>query len=324
MDADEIELLTATMLDLAHTAPIGQLTAALDEFGWRDVLAAHPKEAIAALFSAQGRTGRWSSALQDVLASDVARLGLGGDANVVLPRPNTSMPGVWRDGEATVHGVLLEPRDNLATIVIAGRSDNGERLVIAVEHEDLRVERRDGLDPALGVRDVSGTTRRATVLAEAGEASEWWETAQARGRLALCHQMVAALFVMVEQARAHVSERAQFGRLVGTFQAVRHKLVDAHVASTAADCSTATAWETDDLPLAAATAKVVTGQAVSVTAANVQQLLAGIGFTAEHPFHHFMKRTLVLERMLGSAAELAPEVGRQLVERGKAPRLVQL
>jgi hypothetical protein len=324
MDADELELLSQTLLGLADAARVGQLTASLDAFGWRDVLAVHPKEAIDAVFTAQGRTGQWSAALQDVLASDIARLGINCSANVVLPRPNSPLPGSWRDGEATVHGVLLEPRDDLRKLVIAGVSDSAELLVIAVEHEDLQVERRDGLDPGLGVRDVSGTTRRATVLAQAAEANEWWEAAQARGRLALCHQMVAALFVMVEQARAHVSERAQFGRLVGTFQAVRHKLVEAHVASTAADCATSTAWEADDLPLAAATAKVVTGQAVSVTTAQAQQLLAGIGFTAEHPFHHFMKRTLVLERMLGSSAELAPALGRELVERGEAPRLVQL
>jgi hypothetical protein len=324
MDADEFVLLNETLLGLAETGPVGHLTDSLDAFGWRDVLVAHPKEAIAAVFTAQGRTGQWSAALQDVLASDVALLGIDGTANVVLPRPNTPRPGSWRDGEATVHGVLLEPRGDLGRLVTAGRSENGEHLVIAVDHEDLRVERRHGLDPALGVREVSGTTRRATVLAVGAEAAAWWEGAQARGRLALCHQMVAALFVMVEQARTHVSERAQFGRLVGTFQAVRHKLVDAHVASTAADCTTSTAWEADDLPLAAATAKVVTGQAVSVTTAHAQQLLAGIGFTAEHPFHNFMKRTLVLERMLGSAAELAPQLGRQLVERGEAPRLVQL
>ena len=78
------------------------------------------------------------------------------------------------------------------------------------------------------------------------------------------------------------------------------------------------------MPLAAATAKVVTGKAVGVTAAHTQQLLAGVGFTAEHPFHRFMKRTIVLERMLGSGSELASEVGRLLVERGEAPRLVQL
>ena len=58
--------------------------------------------------------------------------------------------------------------------------------------------------------------------------------------------MVAALTVMIEQARSHVSERVQFGRLVGTFQAVRHKLVEAHVATTAADCAASTAWESDD------------------------------------------------------------------------------
>jgi len=183
---------------------------------------------------------------------------------------------------------------------------------------------RQGLDPGLCIYEVFGTTEKMTVLSEADEADGWWERAQARGRLALCHQMVAALFVMIEQARSHVSERAQFGRLVGTFQAVRHKLAEAHVATTAADCSTASAWESGDLSLAAATAKVVTGNAVAVTAAHTQQLLAGIGFTTEHPYHRFMKRAVVLERMLGSAMELAPAVGRQLVERGEAPRLVEL
>jgi alkylation response protein AidB-like acyl-CoA dehydrogenase len=142
--------------------------------------------------------------------------------------------------------------------------------------------------------------------------------------LALCHQIVAALFVMVELAQAHVSERAQFGRLVGTFQAVRHKLVEAYVAATAAGCSAEAAWEADDLPLAAATAKVVAGQAVAVAAAHTQQLLAGIGFTSDYPYHHFMKRAVVLERVLGSGTELAPNLGHLLMERGEAPRLVEL
>ncbi len=224
----------------------------------------------------------------------------------------------------SVDGILLGPRDETAMLVIAVGCGRRERLVVAVEAEELQLERRRGLDPGLGVYAVSGTTGRMTVLAEGDRAEGWWEAAQARGRLALCRQIVAALSVMIEQARAHVSERVQFGRLVGTFQAVRHKLVEAHVATTAADCATTSAWESDDLPLAAATAKVVTGKAVAVTAAHTQQLLAGVGFTAEHPFHRFMKRAVVLERMLGSGAELAPEVGWRLVDRGEAPRLVQL
>ena len=324
MDADELQLFNETMLGLAATERDELLTGALDAFGWRDVLAAHPEEAISALFDAQGRTGMWSAALHDVLAADVATFGMTVPVNVVVPRPGRARPGTLTDGRVTVDGVLLGPRDKSAMLVVAASSGCREGLVVAVEHEDLQIERRIGLDPGLGIYAVSGITGRMKVLAEDDRADGWWETAQARGRLALCRQIVAALSVMIEQARSHVSGRAQFGRLVGTFQAVRHKLVEAHVATTAADCATTSAWESADLPLAAATAKVVTGKAVGVTAAHTQQLLAGIGFTAAHPYHRFMKRTVVLERMLGSGAELAPEVGRRLIDRGEAPRLVQL
>ena len=324
MDPDEFKLLNETLLGLAASEQGGLLTGALDAFGWREVLAAHPEEAISALFDAQGRTGTWSAALHDVLATDVETLGLAGSLTVLMPRPGRARPGRLQDGSVTIDGVLLGPRDETAMLVAAVRSPRGDTFAVAVTPHDVQIERRQGLDPGLGVYTVSGTTSGMTVLAEGDPAATWWEAAQARGRVALCRHIVAALAVMIEQARAHVSERAQFGRLVGTFQAVRHKLVEAHVATTAADCMTSSAWESDDLPLAAATAKVVTGKAVGVTAAHTQQLLAGIGFTAAHPYHRFMKRAVVLERMLGSGIELAPLVGQRLIEQGSSPRLVQL
>jgi hypothetical protein len=327
MDADELKLLNKALLSLTASEEDGQITAALDAFGWRDMLVACPEEAISALFDVQGRTGTWSAALHDVLGADVESLGIMRPVCVVLPRPRSSHPGALDEGTVTVDGILLGPRDEAATLVVAVvavGSSGPETLVVALEPEDLQIERRQGLDPGLGAYAVSGTTARMTVLAEGERAAGWWEEAQARGRLSLCRQIVAALSVMIEQARAHVSERTQFGRFVGTFQAVRHKLVEAYVATVAADCSISTAWESDDLLLAAATAKVVTGKAVEVTAANTQQLLAGVGFTAEHPYHEFMKRTVVLERILGTGTEVSRVLGRQLIERGEAPRLVQL
>ena len=326
MNPDELKLLDETLLGLAEAEQNGRLSAALDAFGWLDVLAVEPRAAIVSLFRAQGRNCQWSAALQDVLATDLARLGVEGNANVVLPRPNSPVAGAWDDGGGVaLTGLLLDPRDISSTLVALVRSSDTDRLlIIAAEPTDLFVTPLLGLDPELGAYRVSGTVDRPNVLAEGEEATRWWQAAQARGRLGLCHQMVASLFVMIELARSHVSDRVQFGRFVGTFQAVRHKLAEAHVVSTAAECSAITAWEADDQVLAAATAKLITGRAVSVTAAHTQQLLAGIGFTAEHPYHRFMKRTLVLERMLGSAHELAPEVGRRLIERAEAPRLVQL
>jgi hypothetical protein len=325
MNPDELKLLDETLLGLAEAEQSGRLTAALDAFGWLDVLAAEPRAAIVSLFGAQGRNCQWSAALQDVLATDLARLGVEGNANVVLPRPNSPVVGSWDERGVSLTGLLLGPRDISSTLVAPVRSsDTGRLLIIAAEPTDVIITPQLGLDPELDAYQVSGAVDRLTVLAEGEEATRWWQAAQGRGRLGLCHQMVGSLFAMIELARSHVSDRVQFGRFVGTFQAVRHKLAEAHVATTAAECSAITAWEADDRLLASATAKLIAGRAVSVTAAHTQQLLAGIGFTAEHPYHRFMKRTLVLERMLGSAHELAPEVGRQLIERAEAPRLVQL
>jgi alkylation response protein AidB-like acyl-CoA dehydrogenase len=72
------------------------------------------------------------------------------------------------------------------------------------------------------------------------------------------------------------------------------------------------------------TAKVVGGKAVSVAMANTQQLLAGIGFTAEHPYHRYMKRVTALERVLGSGSDLAPLLGGELIAAASAPRLFEL
>jgi alkylation response protein AidB-like acyl-CoA dehydrogenase len=55
-----------------------------------------------------------------------------------------------------------------------------------------------------------------------------------------------------------------------------------------------------------------------------QQVLAGIGFTAEHPFHRYLACALVLDSVLGSAPELRRAIGQQLVSAGTIPRLVEL
>ena len=71
-------------------------------------------------------------------------------------------------------------------------------------------------------------------------------------------------------------------------------------------------------------AKAAAGQAALTAARHCQQVLGGIGFTAEHELHHHIKRTLVLDALLGSARELTREAGAVLRAKGCAPRLAQL
>ena len=74
----------------------------------------------------------------------------------------------------------------------------------------------------------------------------------------------------------------------------------------------------------AALAKAVAGHAARIVAAHGQQVLAGIGFTTDHPFHRSFKRTIVLDGLFGSSDSIARELGHTLVARGAVPTLVEL
>jgi alkylation response protein AidB-like acyl-CoA dehydrogenase len=146
----------------------------------------------------------------------------------------------------------------------------------------------------------------------------------AAGRRALGYQIVGATSRMIELAVGHARDRVQFGRPVGSFQAVRHRLADAFVAREGAAAALDLAWEANDERLAGLLAKSLAGRAARIAAAQCQQVLAGVGFTAEHPFHHYLARTVVLDRLLGSAAELPAEIGAELAAVGVIPRLAEL
>ncbi len=122
------------------------------------------------------------------------------------------------------------------------------------------------------------------------------------------------------------------GGQIGSFQAVRHRLAETRVAIEAARAAAGAAGPTrnrsaDELaeaPLPSMLAKLIAGRSASKVTAHCQQVLAGIGFTSEHPFHRFMKRAVVLEKILGDTGTLTQSVGRHLVALAGAPRVVDL
>ncbi len=150
-----------------------------------------------------------------------------------------------------------------------------------------------------------------------------WDGAVAAGRVALAHQLIGGARWMLDAARTHAVDREQFGRSVASFQAVRHKLAESLVAIEGA-ASVTNACNDDVDPLLAALAKSLAGKAARTTATNAQQVLAGIGFTTDHEFHRWLKRTLVIDTVLGSSSSIPTEIGAELLARGGAPRLLEL
>jgi alkylation response protein AidB-like acyl-CoA dehydrogenase len=128
---------------------------------------------------------------------------------------------------------------------------------------------------------------------------------------------------MLELARVHALERVQFDRPIAGFQAVRHKLAEAYVAIESADGALAASWE-DGTSATAAVAKAIAGRGARLVAKHCQQVLAGIGFTTEHPFHTHLRRALVLDRLLGDAKSLTKATGEELLRTRRVPPTLPL
>jgi len=121
-----------------------------------------------------------------------------------------------------------------------------------------------------------------------------------------------------ELAIAYASDREQFGKKIGTYQAISHSIVDAYVAvELARSLAYWAAWcvaEGDEQArLAVAAAKSQAGEAAVLACEKSIQVHGGIGFTWEHPLHRYYKRALRLEGALGYGREHRAEIAQSLL-----------
>ena len=112
----------------------------------------------------------------------------------------------------------------------------------------------------------------------------------------------------MEMAVAYAKDREQFGRPIGSYQAVSHRcakmLLDTEEARSLTYYAAWTAGaEPESLPLAASMAKARASDAAWEVAASALQVLGGIGFTWEHDLHFLLKRAKVTGELMGSARE---------------------
>src|SRR5262249_11905292 len=101
----------------------------------------------------------------------------------------------------------------------------------------------------------------------------------------------------------HTSSRIQFGRPIGSFQALKHRMADLHVLVETAESAVHTALRSDDLPLAAAVAKIHCSQAFETVAAQMIQLHGGIAITGEHDAQLYFKRAHGSAQLFGQPRE---------------------
>lgn len=324
IDADDLALLAVSFSAAMAQAPgAGAADVALHELGWGELLVAAPLQGAAAAFAALGTTGSSACLLDDVLAHALG-LAVTPDVCVVMPAPSRrEPPGVRVGSSIHVDGLVSARIDTSAHVVFAVADDGGQVELVEIDAGMLGCgEGERALDPDRPYRRVAADLAPDGVRVVSAAAE--WDDAVRDARAALTHQLIAVSRVMLELARQHAVDREQFGRAVASFQAVRHKLAEALVAIEGAEAVARASVEDDCDPLVATVAKSLAGAAARLTATNAQQVLAGIGFTTDHPFHRSLKRMMVIDTLFGSARTLPTEIGHTLLSRGGAPRLVEL
>jgi alkylation response protein AidB-like acyl-CoA dehydrogenase len=200
-------------------------------------------------------------------------------------------------------------------LVVPAASPDGVVLAVVPRAAATAVEPEPTLDPAVGAALVRFEDVEAAE--PVGDAARLVERLAAVAGVLAAAETVGAADAVLRLARDYAAERRQFGRTIGSFQAVRHLLADLYVKTESSWSSVlyAAASLDEDAPDALRTASIAKSYAARAThevAHGALQVFGGIAFTAEHPAHRFLRRIVVRGSQFGTAAEHERSLGRGL------------
>jgi alkylation response protein AidB-like acyl-CoA dehydrogenase len=236
---------------------------------------------------------------------------------VALPEPLIELAGIavpllaslddskgWLErataGEIVAVGHPLNPFVADADVAAALLLGHGDELHL-VERGAVTLTRQPSFDPLRRLFKVEWTPSPATHVG-----TGWADTAQ-RGALLTAAQLIGVAQRAIDMAVAYACDRHQFGKPIGSYQAVKHLLANAQVSvEFARPVIHAAAAELELGTLASharvAHAKIVAGEAADLATRNAVQVHGAMGITWEVDLHFFVKRAIALARAWGTNA----------------------
>lgn len=188
----------------------------------------------------------------------------------------------------------------------AGSSGDSGLSFFVVDANATGVTRRGlaTLDPTRKQASIEFTRAPAELLGAAGGGAAALSRTFEHAAIALANEMVGGAQALLESAVAYANMRVQFGRAVGSFQAIKHKCADMLLDVELAKSSTYYAAQAEaegdvQTPALASLAKAAAADAYMRAAANTIQIHGGIGFTWDNDTHLWFKRAKSSEVMLG-------------------------
>lgn len=233
--------------------------------------------------------------LQDVTEAEGAGIG-------TVTKASPGGQGWTLDGQK----VLVPDLASAERIVVLARGDQGPGLWV-VERTAAVTRSHSTMDPTrrYGTLDLSGTP--ASLLVEPARTKEVMRQVRLRALAALSLEAVGVAQRALDISRAYVGERKQFGKPIGSYQAVSHQVADSYMGtelarSTAYRAAWCVAEDDAEAPVAAADAKARAGENAVAVCERAIQVLGGIGFTWEHILHRLYKRAQWIDSFEGFGA----------------------
>jgi alkylation response protein AidB-like acyl-CoA dehydrogenase len=221
---------------------------------------------------------------------------------------------VLYEGPYVLNEVAGQPGEQTWSIEIDGFVPHLDR-VDRVLRPDMTASEAEGST----VETVDESLRLGVLSPNGAEPAQGeWEQVRLRLLAALALEAVGIGSKAVELARDYANEREQFGKKIGTYQAVSHSIVDGYVGvELARSLAYWAAWcvaEGDEqAAMACAAAKSQAAEAAVAACERSIQVHGGIGFTLEHALHRYYKRALWIESALGYGREHRAEVAASLL-----------
>lgn len=225
--------------------------------------------------------------------------------------------GVWRPDRLAVraehtpagwvlHGVSPFVLDATAasTFVVAASTPGGvDVFTVPASGPGVHVQETECLDLSRAQAMLHFTAAPATALTEGGSGAAAVRHGLDRALIALAAEQLGGAQACLDMTVAYVSERTQFGRAIGSFQAVKHRCADALLQVETARSAVVRAVQADGDPAALAEAAAVAqawcSEAFVWVAEECLQLHGGMGFTWEHDAHLYFRRAVADAALLG-------------------------
>ncbi len=229
------------------------------------------------------------------------------------PRPSNIKANV-SDGKLSGEKNPVNDGEVADVIIVAANSDNNANhnslSLYLVEKDDQGLSKSslETLDPTRPACLLSFSNVNAEQLGNRGEGWSMIEDIFNRAAVLFSFEQVGGAQVSLDEAKKYSLERFAFGRQIGSFQALKHKMADMYVKielarSNAYYGAWALSTDSNELPVAAAGARVSASDAYNYSSQENIQIHGGVGFTWEYDCHLFYRRAKLLSLNIGSVRQ---------------------